>query len=159
VEWDGNKEANGDGNKGGRQATAMATNGAMVTAMRVAGDKKAMVTAANGSKDGRQAKATRATAMAMGTVMAMATATTMATATATGMATAMTLATVKATAKATATATAMAVVMAMRVAMAMVTATAMATTWAMMMVTRLAGDEEGKGKGGEGNDDGNEGGG
>ncbi len=40
-------------------------------------------------------------------------------------------------------------------AMRMVTA----TTWVMVMVTRLAGDKEGKGEGGEGNGDGDEGGG
>ncbi len=37
--------------------------------------------------------------------------------------------------------------------------TAKATMWVMVMVTRLAGDEEGKGKGGKGNDDDDEGGG
>jgi hypothetical protein len=36
---------------------------------------------------------------------------------------------------------------------------ATATTWMMVMVTRLAGEEEGKGKGGKGNGDGDEGGG
>ena len=40
-------------------------------------------------------------------------------------------------------------------AMAMVTA----TTWLMATVTRLAGDEEGKGEGGKGDGDGDEGGG
>ena len=40
-------------------------------------------------------------------------------------------------------------------AMAMV----MATTWVMATVTRLAGDKEGKGEGGKGDDDGDEGGG
>ena len=40
-------------------------------------------------------------------------------------------------------------------AMAMVTA----TTWVMAMVTRLAGDEEGKGEGGKGDGNGDEGGG
>ncbi len=40
---------------------------------------------------------------------------------------------------------------------AMVTVTA--TTWLMATVTRLAGDEEGKGEGGKGNGDGDEGGG
>jgi hypothetical protein len=32
-------------------------------------------------------------------------------------------------------------------------------TWVMVMVTRLAGDEEGKGEGGKGDGDGDEGGG
>ncbi len=43
---------------------------------------------------------------------------------------------------------------------AIVTAVAMAkaTTWVMVMVTRLAGDEEGKGKGGKGDGDDDEGG-
>jgi hypothetical protein len=35
---------------------------------------------------------------------------------------------------------------------------AKATMWAMVMATRLAGDKEGKGKGGKGKCDGNEGG-
>ncbi len=38
-------------------------------------------------------------------------------------------------------------------------ATATVTTWAMAMVTKLAGDKEGKGEGGKGKCDGNEGGG
>ena len=38
-------------------------------------------------------------------------------------------------------------------------ATVMATNWLMAMVTRLAGDEEGKGEGGKGDGDGDEGGG
>ena len=38
-------------------------------------------------------------------------------------------------------------------------ATVTATTWLMVMVTRLAGDEEGKGEGGNGYGDGDEGGG
>ena len=38
-------------------------------------------------------------------------------------------------------------------------ATVTATTWLMAMVTRLAGDEEGKGEGGKGDGDGDEGGG
>jgi hypothetical protein len=42
--------------------------------------------------------------------------------------------------------------------MAMATATVKVTIWAMMMATRLVGDEEGKGEGGKGDDDGNEGG-
>ncbi len=37
-------------------------------------------------------------------------------------------------------------------------ATAKATTWVMVMVTRLTGDEEGKGEGGKGDGDDNEGG-
>ncbi len=36
-------------------------------------------------------------------------------------------------------------------------ATAKATMWVMVMVTRLTGDEEGKGEGGKGNGDDNEG--
>ncbi len=43
--------------------------------------------------------------------------------------------------------------------MAMATAMAKVTIWAMMTATKLVGDEEGKGKGGKGNDDGNKGGG
>ncbi len=50
-------------------------------------------------------------------------------------------------------------VMATATAMAMVTATVMATMWAMAMATRLVGNKECKGKGGKGNDSGNEGGG
>jgi hypothetical protein len=42
-------------------------------------------------------------------------------------------------------------------ATAMVTAMVTAIMWEMMTVTRLAGNEEGKGKGGKGNDDGNRG--
>ncbi len=42
---------------------------------------------------------------------------------------------------------------------AMATVTATATTWVMAMVTRLAGDKEGKGEGGKGDDGGDEGGG
>jgi len=38
-------------------------------------------------------------------------------------------------------------------------ATVTAMTWVMVMVTRLAGDKEGKGVGGKGNGDGDEGGG
>ena len=38
-------------------------------------------------------------------------------------------------------------------------ATVTATTWLMATVTRLAGDEEGKGEGGKGDGDGDEGGG
>ena len=38
-------------------------------------------------------------------------------------------------------------------------ATTTATTWVMVMVTRLAGDEEGKGEGGKGGGNGDEGGG
>jgi hypothetical protein len=71
VECNGSKEVDGDGNAGGRQATAMATKRAMVTAMRVAGDKKAMATAANGNEGGGGAKAMRATAMVTATAMAM----------------------------------------------------------------------------------------
>jgi hypothetical protein len=37
--------------------------------------------------------------------------------------------------------------------------TVMATTWVMAMVTRLAGNKEGKGKGSKGNGNGDEGGG
>jgi hypothetical protein len=44
-------------------------------------------------------------------------------------------------------------------ATAATTATAKVTMWEMMMVTRLVGDEEGKGKGSKGFDDSNEGGG
>ncbi len=40
-----------------------------------------------------------------------------------------------------------------------VAATAMATMWAMGMATRLAGKDKGKGEGGKGKCDGNEGGG
>ena len=40
-----------------------------------------------------------------------------------------------------------------------VMATVTATTWLMATVTRLAGDEEGKGEGGKGDGDGDEGGG
>ncbi len=40
-----------------------------------------------------------------------------------------------------------------------VMATVTATMWVMAMVTRLAGDEEGKGEGGKGDGDGDEGGG
>ncbi len=38
-------------------------------------------------------------------------------------------------------------------------ATAKVMIWVMMTATRLVGDEEGKSKGGKGNDDGDEGGG
>ncbi len=148
MECNGNEEVNGDGKEGSRQATAMALKRAMVTATRVAGVKNAMVTANDGNKDGGQAKATRGTAMATAVGMAMATATVMAMVMATVTATATAM--VKATA--TAMATAMATVMVM--AMAMVTARAKVPMWAMMMVTRLVGNEEGKGKGGKGNNDG-----
>ncbi len=43
--------------------------------------------------------------------------------------------------------------------MTRVMATVTATTWLMVMVTRLAGDKEGKGEGSEGDGDGDEGGG
>jgi hypothetical protein len=42
--------------------------------------------------------------------------------------------------------------------MATAKATAKVTIWAMMTATRLVGDEEGKGEGGKGNDDGDKGG-
>jgi hypothetical protein len=100
VDSNSTVEVNGNGSKGGGQATAKATKRAMVTASRVVGNKMAMATVADGNKGGRQAKATRATATA--TAMATATATAMATGTATAKAMAM------ATAMATATATAMA---------------------------------------------------
>ncbi len=48
----GNKEVNGNSNKGGGQAMVAVAKRAMVTATRVAGDKKAMVTAADGDKGG-----------------------------------------------------------------------------------------------------------
>jgi hypothetical protein len=64
VECDGNKEVDGGGDKGGGQATATATKRAMMTATRVAGNKKAMATAADGNKGGGQAKAMRATGTA-----------------------------------------------------------------------------------------------
>ncbi len=41
MECNGNKKIDGNGNKGGGQATAMATKRAMVTATRVVGNKKA----------------------------------------------------------------------------------------------------------------------
>ncbi len=43
MECDGNKEVDGNDDKGGGQATATATKRAMVTATRVAGDKKSIV--------------------------------------------------------------------------------------------------------------------
>ncbi len=112
MECDGNKEVNGNSDKGGEQATAMATKRAMVTAMRVAGNKKAMAVAANSNEGGGRAKRTRKTAMAtaMATVAltvratAMVTAMAMATATATETAIAMAIATATATAMATAVA-------------------------------------------------------
>ncbi len=72
VECNGNKEVDGDGHKGGGQAMATAMRRAMVTARRMAGDKKAITMAANGDKGGGQAKVTRAmvTATAMATVTA-----------------------------------------------------------------------------------------
>jgi hypothetical protein len=81
----------------------------------------------------------------------------MVTAMATVTATAAATATVTATATARATATAMAMVLATSMVMVMATAMAMlkVTMWAMMMAMRLVGNEEGKGKGGKGNDDGN----
>ncbi len=62
MECDGDEEVDGDGNKGGRQAMAAVTKRAVMTATRVAGDQKAMATAANGDEGGVRAKATRATA-------------------------------------------------------------------------------------------------
>jgi hypothetical protein len=62
----GNKEGDGDSNKGSEQATATATKRVMVTAIRVAGNKKGN---SNGGKSngnsvegGRQATAMRAIA-------------------------------------------------------------------------------------------------
>ncbi len=52
MESNGNKEVDGNGNEGSRQATAMATKRAMVTATKVAGNKKAMAMAADGNKGG-----------------------------------------------------------------------------------------------------------
>ncbi len=86
MECDGDKEVNGNGNEGGRQATATGMKRAMMTATRVAGNKKAMAMAADGDESGRQVKATKvmATTTVMATVMVTATvmATAMATATA-----------------------------------------------------------------------------
>jgi hypothetical protein len=73
VECNGNEEVNGNGNEGCGQATATAIKRAMVTATRVAGNKKAMATVADGNKEGEQVKATRATAMAMATATTVAT--------------------------------------------------------------------------------------
>jgi hypothetical protein len=72
----GNDEVDGNGNKGGRQATVTATKRAMVTATRVVGNEKAMATAAGGDEGGRQVKATRATATETATTTATVTATT-----------------------------------------------------------------------------------
>jgi hypothetical protein len=52
VECNGNKEVDGNGNKGGRQATAMETKRAIVTATMVAGNKKAIAVAADGDEGG-----------------------------------------------------------------------------------------------------------
>jgi hypothetical protein len=52
VECDSNEEVNGDGVEGSGQATGMAMKRAMVTATRVAGNKKAMAMAANGNEGG-----------------------------------------------------------------------------------------------------------
>ncbi len=52
MECNGNKEVDGNGNKGGRQATVMATKRAVITAMRVAGNEKAMAMAADGHEGG-----------------------------------------------------------------------------------------------------------
>ncbi len=54
MECNGNKEVYGDSNKGGGQARAMATKRSMVTATRVAGNKKAMGMVANGDEGGRR---------------------------------------------------------------------------------------------------------
>ncbi len=72
MECDGNEEVDGDGDKGGGQATETVTKRAMMTATRMAGNKKAMATAADGDKGGGQAKTTRAMATATGTTMATA---------------------------------------------------------------------------------------
>ncbi len=50
MECDGSKEVNGDGNEGGKQATARPTKRVMVTVRRVVEDKKAMAMAADGNE-------------------------------------------------------------------------------------------------------------
>ncbi len=52
MEYDSDNEVDGNGNKGGMQATALATKRAMETATRVAGNEKAMAMAADGNEGG-----------------------------------------------------------------------------------------------------------